>query len=119
MERAGIEARVGAFVLAALVVLVGFVLALGDFSLGRGVRLYGDFAYTGSLQEGAPVMVSGVRVGRVSGLDLLGATSRPPPAAGIPALGRLQEPIVRASLELDEDSRHLVDEHALLYVGTQ
>lgn len=119
MAKLGIEARAGLFVLAALAVLVGFVLALGDFSLTSGIRLYGDFAYTGGLQTGAPVMVSGVRVGRVSDLSLLSAASQPAPSAGVSSLGRSAAPVVRVSLELNDEAAHLLAADSALHVGTQ
>ena len=119
MSKLGIEARVGAFVLAALAVLAGFVLALGDFSLAPGVRIYADFAFTGGLQEGAPVMMSGVRVGRVDSLDLLRSDSVPAPAAVSPGLGRGQKPLVRATIELDEAALDLLGTNSIWQVGTQ
>lgn len=119
MNRLGIEARVGAFVLAAVAVLVGFVLALGDFSLRPGTKINADFAYTSGLQVGAPVMISGVRVGKVVDLGLLGAVPQPPPAASRPRLGQRRDPLVRAGLEIAPDVVHLFASDALLHVGTK
>ncbi len=119
MSPSHIEARVGAFVLAALAVLVGFVLVLGDFSLAPAFRLYGDFAYTGALQVGAPVKISGIRVGRVAGLEFLAPDSKPPAAPAAAELGRSAVPVVRATLALDQSARRLLGQDARLFVGMQ
>ncbi|MBI3179978.1 MAG: MCE family protein [Deltaproteobacteria bacterium] len=119
MRSIGIEARVGAFVLVALLVLVGFVLALGDFSLRPAFGFYVDFGYSGGLQPGAPVKVSGIRVGRVADLSIIATGAGPPAAAPVLDLGRTATPLVRAQVQVDEAYRHLITEGALLHVGTQ
>jgi phospholipid/cholesterol/gamma-HCH transport system substrate-binding protein len=53
-------------------VLAGFVFVLGSFSLGKGYRLYVDFNFSGNLQPGAPVKVSGIKVGKVQEVKFLG-----------------------------------------------
>lgn len=113
------EARVGVFVLAALVVLLAFVAALGDVSLSPRYRVYADFGYSGSLQVGAPVKVSGIRVGKVASLDVLGAAAQPPAAQSTGKLGQILEPLVRAELELDAAIADRVTRDAQLYVGMQ
>lgn len=119
MSSLSIETRVGFFVFAALLLLIGFVLALGDFSLVPGFRLHADFGFSGGLQVGAPVKVSGVRVGRVTGLELLGPDSNPPAATSGSELGRTLRPLVRATLALDEEVRPLVTQGAMFSVGMQ
>jgi len=119
MSRLAIEVRVGAFVLAALAVLVGFVMALGDFSLTPGVVVHADFAFTSGLQVGAPVMVSGVRVGRVTGLALLQPDSQPPAATSRRGLGQGSPALVRADLDIDPEAMRLLSSDSLLHVGTQ
>ncbi|MBI5511463.1 MAG: MCE family protein [Deltaproteobacteria bacterium] len=107
------------FVLAALVVLGGFVLMLGDFSLSPGFDLYADYAYAGGLQVGAPVKLSGVKIGRVAALSLLRADATPAPAVVVPELARDEQPRVRARLRLERDLRSLLTERSRLYIGTQ
>jgi phospholipid/cholesterol/gamma-HCH transport system substrate-binding protein len=119
MSSLSVEVRVGGFVLAALAVLVGFVLVLGDFSLAPGFKLHADFAYSGGLQVGAPVKVSGIRVGRVTDLSILDAASRPASAAPAAELGRSRPPVVRASLVVEEPARSLLTQSAKLYIGMQ
>lgn len=52
-------------VLVALGVLGGFIFALGHFSTSKGQVFYVDFKFVGNLAEGAPVKVSGIKVGKV------------------------------------------------------
>lgn len=113
------EARVGVFVLAALAVLVGFVVVLGDVSFSPGFRLYADFGFTGGLQTGAPVQVSGVKVGRITHLQLLSSESVPAPALVRNALGQDQKPLVRATLMLEPEAKPLLTDKAIFSVGTQ
>lgn len=119
MSGLGIEGRVGAFVLGALGLLVAFVLALGQFDLSPGVRVHADFAYTSGLQVGAPVMMSGIRLGRVTELALLGDGATPPPAAPRSQWGQRARPLVRAELTVEPRAMPYLRENTRLYVGTQ
>nr|HEX4319120.1 MlaD family protein [Kofleriaceae bacterium] len=71
-EARGLEFRVGLLVLVATAILVGFIFVLGNFSLRSGFTLYADFDYVGSLQPGAPIKVSGIKVGKVENVEFLG-----------------------------------------------
>jgi phospholipid/cholesterol/gamma-HCH transport system substrate-binding protein len=119
MAQIGIEARVGIFVLSALLVLVGFVLMLGDFSISPGYQVFADYAYAGGLQTGAPVKLSGVKVGRVAAIEILSVEASPAPAPSVTELGRDEPPRVRARLVLDKAARPLVTADARFYVGMQ
>lgn len=74
------EIKVGALILASVVVLVGFVLLLGDFRCADDAVLYVDVPTSGNLKSGAPVKVSGVTVGKVKQVELWGG--RPDPEHG-------------------------------------
>src|SRR5262245_30222959 len=115
----GMEARVGAFVLAALAILIAFVLALGDVSLKPGVTMNADFAFTSGLQDGAPVMMSGIRIGRVGSLEILGSQPSPPAATAQSRLGQRDTPLVRADLEVEAERVTLFKEDTQLHIGTQ
>lgn len=119
MGSLSVEARVGVFVLAAVTLLAAFILALGDFRISSGFRVFADFAYAGNLQVGAPVKVSGVSVGRVRALSLLAPASTPPAAATVAALGQRGAPFVRAELALDADVRPFLTEGTQVAVGMQ
>lgn len=115
-----IEARVGAFVLAALVLLAGLALALGGADLSSsGFKLFADFAYAGNLQSGAPVRVSGVRVGHVRRVVLLDPSADPPAAIAERRLGQAASPLVRAELDLDEHVAPMLTRGTQIAVGFQ
>lgn len=60
-----LQFKVGVLILVALGILGGFVAMLGNFSLRSGYRLYIDFDYSGNLQSGAAVKISGIKVGKI------------------------------------------------------
>ena len=108
-ERA-LEIKVGALILTALGLLVGFVLVLGNFSLGPTFEIYVDFGFSGAVHEGAPVKVSGVQLGRVDKVDFLGGKVRD--ARGVPVM-------VRLTLSLEERAREVVREDSDFFINTQ
>jgi len=77
MDEKGLEFRVGIVVLAAVLVLVCFVLATSDFHWASQYRLYVDFKFSGNISAGAPVKISGVTIGRVASIQFIGAEDRP------------------------------------------
>ncbi len=71
MAERGLEWKVGLTVLAAVVFFIGGVLYLSQKELGRpGPEVRVAFSEVGGLNVGDPVMVSGLRRGAVSSLDL-------------------------------------------------
>lgn len=70
--RALLQLRVGAFILAGLLVLIGLVYFLGRQSgmFERQYRLIAGFTQVGGLIEGATVRLAGVPVGRVTAIRL-------------------------------------------------
>src|SRR4051794_33245298 len=69
--------KVGALILVAAGLLIGFIATLGNFSLGGGYRFSVDFDFSGSLQAGAPVKISGIKVGKVERVDFWGGKLDP------------------------------------------
>lgn len=114
---ASAEVKVGAFVLLALGVLVGFVIALGGYSIGRRTTVLIDFAYTGGLKVGAPVRVSGVSVGRVAGIGLIARGLVPPASERVEELGRRASPRVRVELLVDEAVAAQIGPDSRFFVG--
>ncbi len=104
-ERA-LELKVGAVLLAAIVVLGGFVLLLGDLGGPGGPEVMVDFEFSGAIQAGAPVKISGVKVGRVDELRFLGGTE----GDGVQ---------VRLILRLEDTAQPVLREGARFYVNTQ
>ena len=77
MRERGLEFKVGLLILISSAVLVGFIFVLGNFSLRSGFELQLDYDYIGSLQPGAPVKVSGIKVGKVKDIEFLGGQLDP------------------------------------------
>ena len=72
MRERGLEFKVGLLLIVAAVILAGFIFVLGKFSLGSGYTIYVDYDYSGNLQEGAPVKVAGIKVGKVEAVSFRG-----------------------------------------------
>ena len=72
MRERGLEIKVGAMILIALVLLGGFIFILGNFSLSDGYTVYASFRYSGNIHPGAPVKVSGIKVGKVKSVQFRG-----------------------------------------------
>jgi len=73
----GLEFKVGLLILISSAILIGFIFILGNFSLRSGFTISVDYDYIGALQPGAPVKVSGIKVGKVSDVDFLGGKQDP------------------------------------------
>ncbi len=71
MAKRTTEIKVGLLVLFSLALLGGFVFVLGNFSLQKGVAFYVDFEFVGNLANGAPVKVSGIKVGKIEDIEFL------------------------------------------------
>jgi phospholipid/cholesterol/gamma-HCH transport system substrate-binding protein len=77
MRERGLEFKVGLLIVAASAILIGFVVVLGNFSLRSGFALSLDYDYVGNLQPGAPVKLSGIKVGKVQAVELHGGAIDP------------------------------------------
>jgi phospholipid/cholesterol/gamma-HCH transport system substrate-binding protein len=77
MRERGLEFKVGLLILLSSAILVAFIFVLGNFSLRSGFHIYVDYDYIGSLQPGAPVKVSGIKVGKVSDVEFRGGKVDP------------------------------------------
>ena len=71
LHRRSLQIKVGLLVLVALGVLGAFIFALGHFSTKEGQTFYVDFKFVGNLAEGAPVKVSGIKVGKIKEIQFL------------------------------------------------
>ncbi len=66
-----VEFKVGLFVFLGLVVLIWFVLLIGDFKLMKaGYRINAVFSFVNGIKVGAPVRVAGVDKGEVKEIHL-------------------------------------------------
>jgi phospholipid/cholesterol/gamma-HCH transport system substrate-binding protein len=73
----GLEFKVGLLILISSAILIAFIFVLGNFSLRSGFTVRVDFDYIGSLQPGAPIKVSGIKVGKVKDIEFLGGQVDP------------------------------------------
>lgn len=104
-----LELKVGLLVLVAAAIFVGFVVVLGNFSWRSGFVLYADFDYVGNLQPGAPIKVSGIKVGKVRELSFRGG-------ALDPAVNRRVQ--VRVEAWLEDRAREAIRADAELFINT-
>ena len=79
------DLAVGLFVLIGLLAIGYLSLRVGGLQTNGGLVLYASFGQIGGLAERAPVVISGVKVGRVTGIEL--------------------SPDMRARVTLDVDSK--------------
>src|SRR3954466_9820560 len=77
MNERGLEFKVGLLILASSAILVAFIFVLGNFSLRSGFTIYVDYDYVGSLQPGAPIKLSGIKIGKVKAVELFGGKQDP------------------------------------------
>ena len=78
MKKLSVEVRVGLLILAALVLLGGFVFVLGGVELGDKYELFVDFGNPGNVQPGAPVSVGSIRIGSVEEVVVEGPSKKDP-----------------------------------------
>ncbi|HMG52920.1 MAG TPA: MlaD family protein [Kofleriaceae bacterium] len=77
MRERGLEYKVGLLIVASTAILISFLFILGNYSLSSGFTLQLDYDYVGSLQAGAPVKLSGIKVGKVRAVELYGGRQDP------------------------------------------
>src|SRR6185369_10233961 len=104
-----IALKVGALIVVAAALLIGFVVTLGNFSLRGGYRFFVDFDYSGGLQAGAPVKIAGIKVGKVEKVDFWGGRTDP-------AVHRRVQ--VRATVWVEERAREAIRSDAELFINT-
>ncbi|CAN5717795.1 hypothetical protein BH11MYX3_BH11MYX3_33650 [soil metagenome] len=77
MRERALEFKVGLLILVSSAVLIGFIFILGNFSFRSGFKIRVDFDYIGALQSGAPVKVSGIKVGKIDSVEFIGGQIDP------------------------------------------
>src|SRR5215510_3195067 len=102
--------KVGALVTVSLALLVGFIILLGNFSLRGGYRVHVDFDFSGNLQSGAAVKLSGIKVGKVEEVAFMGG-------AFDKAVGRRVQ--VRVTAFVESRAREAIRQDAEFFVNTQ
>ncbi len=105
-----LQLKVGALILTSLVLLAGFVILLGNFSLRGGYRIRIDFDFSGNLQSGAAVKISGIKVGKVEDVLFMGGAIDPD------SKRRVQ---VRVTAFVENRAREAIRQDAEFFVNTQ
>ena len=77
MRERGLEFKVGLLILVSSAIFLGLIFVLGNLSLSSGFTIHVDYDYVGSLQPGAPVKLSGIKVGKVKAVELFGGREDP------------------------------------------
>jgi phospholipid/cholesterol/gamma-HCH transport system substrate-binding protein len=104
-----LELKVGVMILAATAILLAFIFVLGNFSLRDGFHIAVDFDYVGSLQPGAPVKVSGIKVGNIEDVRFWGGKLDP----------HLNERVqVRVDVWIEERARDSIRTDAEFFINT-
>jgi phospholipid/cholesterol/gamma-HCH transport system substrate-binding protein len=109
MRERGLEFKVGLLILISTAILVGFIFVLGNFSLRSGFTVSVDFDYIGSLQPGAPVKVSGIKVGKVKDVEFFGGKLDP-------AINKRVQ--VRVTVWIEERVRDAIRRDAEFFINT-
>jgi phospholipid/cholesterol/gamma-HCH transport system substrate-binding protein len=105
----GLAWKVGLVIVSATVILVGFLVVLGNVSLAHGWRFAVDFDFSGNIQPGAPVKVSGIKVGKVEAVDFWGGELDP-------KIGRRVQ--VRLQIWVEDRVRKSIRQNAEFFVNT-
>lgn len=105
------EVKVGALILVSLALLAGFVVVMGGMSLEPTYRVFVDFDNPGGLQSGAPIRISGVKVGRVTAIEFRGG--KIDPKTNEP------EPPIRVVAQIENQYKDAIRENSRWFVTSQ
>ncbi len=105
-----LELKVGALVVVSLGVLIAFVALLGGLSFAPGFRVYVDYDFSGNIHSGAPVKISGIRVGKVEEVRFMGGQLDP-------QVGRRVQ--VRLVVRIEQRAKAAIHQDAEFFVNTQ
>jgi len=105
------EVKVGALIIVSLALLAGFVVVMGGMSLEPTYRVFVDFDNPGGLQSGAPVRISGVKVGRITAIQFRGGQLNPKT--------KEPEPPIRVVAQIENQYRDAIRENSRWFVTSQ
>ncbi len=110
MKEKSIEIKVGALVVVCLVLLVGFIIVLGDVRGSGGFRIPIDYETASDIKPGAPVKIAGVPSGKVKSIEYWGG--RKDPTSG-------RRVVVRVWVDVEQEKGKTLHENAQFYISTQ
>ena len=111
MSQRSMEVKVGALIIVSLALLAGFVIVMGGMSLEPTYRVYVDFDNPGGLQSGAPVRISGIKVGRITAIQFRGGQLNPKTNE--------PEPPIRVVAQIENQYREAIRENSRWFVTSQ
>jgi phospholipid/cholesterol/gamma-HCH transport system substrate-binding protein len=113
MNQRAIEVRVGALILVAVALIGAFIVVMGGFNFQPTNTVYVTFQNPGGLVAGAPVRISGVKVGRVSEIEFIGGLDGKPghSEALIRAVAKIEK---RYAAAIHDDARWFVTAQGVL-----
>jgi phospholipid/cholesterol/gamma-HCH transport system substrate-binding protein len=113
MKERSVEVRVGALILLAVGLVLGFVIVLGGMTFQATYTVHVVFENPGGLAAGAPVRLSGVKVGRVEELEFRGnhESRAGEPQGLIRAVAKIER---RYQSSIHDDARFLVSTQSVL-----
>ena len=101
--------RVGLLIAFAIALGTVFLFTLGGYGFGDARHLRVDFNFSGNLQSGAPVKVSGIKVGRVEKVDFLAGRLDPETGRNVQ---------VRVTLRVEARAIEAIHDDAEFYINT-
>ena len=107
-----LEIKVGALILVALGILIGFILLLSDVSFKSKQELAVYFQNPGGLSPGAAVKVAGRKAGAIQEMTFMGQSGPVNPKDSKPSL-------VRVLIEIDEELYQSLRADARFYITTK
>ncbi len=110
MKERSIEARVGALILVAVALLAAFLLVMSGVTFQPTLTVYVSFENPGGLAAGAPVRISGVKVGHVSDLEFIGGQDGRPASS---------DALIRAVAKIERRYADAIHDDARWYVTAQ
>jgi len=112
MNQRSIEIRVGALIIVAVGLIAVFAVLVTGINFQPTLTVYVSFQNPGGLMAGAPVRISGVKVGRVSEIEFLGSLDRRPGPAS-------SDGLIRAIAKVEKRYAGSIHEDARWYVTVQ
>ncbi len=106
-----IEVKVGVLILTAVGLLAAFILVMGGINFQPTYSIFVDFDNPGGLQNGAPVKIAGVKVGKISEIAFRGG--------GNDVKTGKREALVRLKVDVEKRYQKSVHENSIFYVTTQ
>ena len=101
--------RITVLILIAGAIIISFLFALGNLSFKETYPITVDFNFSGGIQTGAPVKISGIKVGKVQDVEFIGGTLRDSKGEYIQ---------IRLHVDIENHAREAIRENAEFFINT-